>query len=242
MLPRGLAFLLSALAASAAHAQTTAPVTQPYISVTGEAMAKIAPDQATLTVTAQGEDKKLATAKEIANKKLQAVLSVAKKFGMEGNALKTSYIQVNPRYHYAQDAGQNSGKQVLDGYTASTALELTLADITQLGALIDALTLAGIEHIGGGQMGLKDEQKAREAMLTKAVENAHLRADALAHAAGAKVGKALAISDAGGSIQPPMPMPRMASAMAKSDYAASPELPAGLIEIRQQVSVTYALE
>jgi uncharacterized protein YggE len=230
-------YLLLALSlfTTPALAQEAAP-SQAYVSVTGEAVEKIAPDLAVLSVTAQGDDKTLAGAKDIANKKLKTVLDVAKKFGIEGEHLKATLVQVSPRYRYVQQ----SGKQVLEAYTASASLELTLSDITRLGALTDALVEAGIEQVSG-QFSLKDPQKAREDMLAKAVEDAHRRAEALARAAGAKLGKPLSISDSGGSIQAPVvPSPRMA--MAKADMEVSPELPAGLVEVRQQVSVSYGLE
>ncbi len=215
------------------------PMPPAMITVTGEAIAKLAPNQVTLPVTVYAEDKNLNVAKEAADRKLAILLDQAKQVGAPAEKLKTQYTQISPQYDY----DPKSGKQRFRSYMVTSSIEVTLPDPAKLGVLINGLTEQGIDRIGSAQFGLDDEKKARDELLGKAVQDARAKADAMATALGVHVGKPVAVSE-GGAMPPSPPMPRPMMAMAKmADGAESlPELPGGRVEIRQNVTVSFTIE
>jgi uncharacterized protein YggE len=77
------------------------------------------------------------------------------------------------------------------------------------------------------------------------MQNAKAKAEALAVAAGVKLGKPFSIQASGGYMPPPMPMMRGAM-MAMADggmekSSVAPSLP-GMVEIRETVNVVFVLE
>ncbi len=223
-----------------AHAQSL-PAQPSSITVSGEASAKLAPDAVTLPVTVYTENKELNAAKTENDRKLAAVLSLAKELGIPKEKLQTQMTQLSPLYDYAPD----TGKQTLHGYQASATIAMTLEDLSKLTPLMDKLAQAGIDRIGSAQFGLKDEKKARDALLVKAMQDARSKADVLAGAAGVKAGKPITIQEHGGGIglpRPPVPMMARAEMASLKMDAAAPDLPGGEMEIRQTVSVSFALE
>lgn len=235
--------LLSAAAFDAAAQMPPAPPTaMRVISVNGEAVAKRAPDQATLPVTLVSEDKNLQTAKDANDKKLKNVLRIARELGIKDEQVKTLYATIDPRYTY----DQKTSKQSFDVYVANLSLSITLDEPDKLGPLMSALIKDNIDRIGSVNFGLKDEKKARDDMLTQAVQDAKAKAEKLAAALGVKVGAPLSISENGGGVVPPNPWPvrpmMMKSAMAADGASAESAPPSGLVEIRQNVSVQFAIE
>ncbi len=208
----------------------------PSINVTGEASIKIAPDQVAIPVTIYAEEMDAAAAREAAEKKLKAALSIAKKLEIPENQLKTLYTQVMPQYDY------NNGKQILRNYMASSTIDFTLSDTQKLVPLMKELTDAGIDRIGSARFGLVDEKKIRDDLLSKAVQDARSKAYAIAGALGGKVGKVLTVSE-NGAVNAPSPMPVLrGSAMAMEKSAPPPDLPGGQIEVNQSINASFAIE
>ena len=229
--------ILALFLAAPAHAETLLDVR--HVEVTGEASQKLVPDQATLQVTVQAEDKVLTKAKDANDAKLKKVLAVAKDAGLTDKQLQLSYSNIAPQYDY----NQNSSKPIFRSYVVSHTITLTLKQPEKASVLIDALTREGIDQMGGLNFGLSDEKKARDALLEEALANAKAKAERMAAALGAKLGKPLSIAEVGGNspqpVRPMMARMAMAGGMAKE---ASPELPSGEVEINEQVQVIFALE
>lgn len=224
-----------------AHAQMPPPL-PPSITVTGEASEDFTPDQVTLYVGVQVENKQLAAAKEEADKKLRKALDVIKEFGVKKEKLKTTNSSVSPQYDYQKD----TSKPIFRAYRATTMLNITLSEPEKASILMEKLINAGIDQVGAAQFGLADPKKARDSLLEAALKDARAKAERMASAMDMTLGKPLHISETGGTpyraymVDSVMGM-ASAPAMMKADMAA-PELPSGVIEMQQQVSVEFTLQ
>ncbi len=233
---RKLALLFLLLLPLAAQAEEKAAI----ITVHGEAVTKIAPDQVTLPVTVHEENASINIAKEKHDEKLRALLNLAKEFGIKKEDMQTGYMSIEPIYDY------EFNKQKLRGYQTQTSINFKLDDLSKLGEFIDQVIGLGITNIGSAYFSLKDETQVKEETLAKAVMGASEKARRIAETAKVSLDRPLAIEEGNVEVNRPFrPLPMMgvrAVAGPMSVGSAAPELPSGLIEIRQSVTVTYQLK
>lgn len=225
-------FLLAATPALAADAM---PRT---VSVSGEAKEDVAPDRAVLSGQLVSKAKKLPEAKEANDGLVERVLAVAKQFDIPKEKVSASNVYISPEYTYNQ--GTNKQEQI--GYIVTRQLSITMDKLDIHERVLSALVENGIEQVNGVSFTIADPEERQNALRAKAVQNARARAQTLAAAAGAKLGKVITITTDGASSPPAMPM--MARSFAKADMAESsvaPSLP-GMQTLQERVSVTFALE
>lgn len=236
---RILVFLPVFMVALPVSAQVPPPPPPRMISVSGEASEQIAPDQAILSITLQHKDKSLDKAKSDNDKQADKLVAIAKEFKIAKEKIALSGLNISPEYVYPAN-----GKRQFDGYQVSRSLRITIDELSIHERLLSAIVDSGVDQVGGIQFTLARPEERGNALRVKAFEDARAKADALAKAAGAKLGKALQISTSGGMSQPPAPMMNMRM-MAASDGVAeksvAPSLP-GMLTLEQSVSVTFELE
>lgn len=231
LLMLGLIFLSPALAA----AEPTALVRS--ISVTGEAKEELAPDQAVISGQLVSRDKQLAAAKKDNDNLMARLVAVAKQFEIPKEKISASNVFISPEYTY----NDKLKKQELTGYVVSRNLSMTLDKMDIHERVLSALVENKIDQVNGVSFGLSNPEKRRDALRVIAVQNAKARAQSLADAAGAKLGKVISITTNGAS-PPPMPVPMMMAAKARmAEDSVAPSLP-GLTSLQESVSVTYELE
>ncbi len=239
--------ILTLLCAAAVYGGLCLPVyaeeKSGILTVRGEAVTRIAPDQATLSVTVHGEDAGLKQAKEKHDNKLRTVLKLAAEMDIPKEKIQTSYTSTSPTYTYDKERA----KQVLSGYQVRTSLEVVVTDLDKVSIFMQKLVNAGVDQMGNITYGLQDERKVKEDTLLKAVGYAYEKASRLAATAKVTLDKPLAIEEGGTEMsrRSPrfggVPMPG-AVLMERASLPAPPDLPEGLMEIRQNVTVTYSLK
>ncbi|MGE6741706.1 SIMPL domain-containing protein [Allorhizobium pseudoryzae] len=215
---RRLAFPVALLATGfclTAPARAEGPPPHPFISVTGEGRAAIAPDMAmlSLTVTRVGETAEAALAANSAA--MRQVIEALKADGMAERDIQTSDFSIFPRYSQPDPTRQGGSEQQpqIIGYQVSNGVTLRVRDITKLGAILDRSVTLGVNQ--GGQITFTnaDPAKAVEEARRKAVMDAMAKARVLAEAAGLALGPVMSISE---NAAQPEPMPLMRTmAMAK---------------------------
>jgi len=229
--------LLCAMLISIAPMAAQAEPMQRMITVSGEAKEEVAPDQAVLSGQLVSKNKLLAGAKQENDKLANRVAEVAKKFEIPKEKISASNVYISPEYTY----NQKTNKQELVGYIVSRNLSITMDKLDIHEQLLSALIEAGIDQINGVNFVVANPEAREDALRVKAVEKARQRANLLATAAGAKLGKVLTISTDGSSHpMPPRPM-MMKAMMAEGADASAPSLP-GMNTMQENVSVTFELE
>ena len=209
------------------------------ITVSGEAMEQVAPDRAVLSGQLVSKHKQLATAKEDNDKQVERVLAVAKQFEIPQEKVAASNVYIAPEYIY----NNSTNKQEQVGYIVSRNLSVTMDKLDIHERVLSALVENGVTQVNGVSFTIANPEGRRDVLRVRAVQNARVRAQAMAGAAGAKLGRVISIA-MDGAMPPSMPMPMMMRGMAKSemgDASVAPSLP-GLETMAERVSVTFELE
>jgi len=141
-----------------------------------------------------------------------------------GRELATQWVSVYP---YTDQNGQ------VDGYSASNSVS-AVSDVGDAPALIDAAAEAGANQISGPGLSSSNAEALYRQALGKAVDEARLRAEVLAKAAGRSLGSITAIVESGAD----QPVPLYDRAQAAE--ASTPIVP-GEQETSATVSVTFSL-
>jgi len=210
------------------------------ITVSGEAREEVAPDQAILTVSLVSRDKDLKTAKQHNDAMADHLVMIAKQYNIPKEKIAISSVNISPEYVYDNNQGVN--RQVFSDYMVSRTLRVTIDDLNKEEPVLSAIVDAKIDQINDMEFQLSDKEKYASDLRVKAFANAKVKAEALAQAAGGKLGQAITISTGNVMAVGPRPMPMAKGVMAASAIeSVAPSLP-GLLSLQENVQVTFGLE
>lgn len=221
--------LLSLSIATSAAAQ---PVEPPQIVVTGEGVVKATPDQAWVSIGAETRSKNSKDAQQRNAEAMTAVIQKIMSFGIQKEAIKTTAIDLQMEFDYA------NGKQTPRGYVARNTVEARVDELPKLGDVLDAVVNSGATNLHGVRFDVKQRDQLEAAALQMAVKNASAKAQAIAQGSNRAVDRILKIEEvpSGGG---PVPMMRQ-MATARADTVTPVE--AGELEIRAQVRLVVAIK
>lgn len=209
------------------------------ITVSGSAQEEVSPDQAVISGQLASRAKTLTEAKTTNDALVERALAVAKQFEIPTQDVAASNVYISPEYTY----NNSSKKQELVGYIVSRNLTITMKAMDNHERVLSALVENGIDQVNGVNFTIANPEARADQLRVKAVQNARARAQMLAVAAGAKLGKVMAIS-MDGAAQPPMPVMAqgmMAKSAMMAESSVAPSLP-GMTSLEERVSVTFELE
>jgi uncharacterized protein YggE len=196
---------VAALATIPAHADGTPP---PAISVTGEATISAPPDLAQIEAGVTTDAKTAREASSANNDAMGKVLLALKSTGLSDKDYQTSRLSLQAQY-----ANQNRpGPNVVTGYRATNRVSVKLRDVTKIAPLIDAVTAAGANDIGGINFTVSNASKLLDDARAQAIADARRKAEIYAKAAGVTLGSPLSISEHGAAV--PVMYRRAAAPMA----------------------------
>jgi uncharacterized protein YggE len=200
------------------------------ITATGTAHVIAVPDEASFSVGVELQADSAAAALADAGAKMEAVIAALRSKGVAEQDLRTSNVSLAPVYDYSRE-GQAPR---LVGYGANEQLTVTVRDIDDTGVLIDAAVTAGATTVSGVSFSVADPTKATDAARKAAVADAERRAEALAAAAGVRLGAPISIVETAAT--PPAPVYRE---LAAADGAVP--IMRGTTEVMVQVVVVFAI-
>lgn len=192
----GAAATLWSTAAVAQSAGASSPVMHgsgepaATIVVGAKASVSVVPDRAEIGV---GVESRARTATQAAadNARIQAAVLVAlRRQGVSAEDLQTRSMHVMPEFEYPREGG----RPTLTGYVARNDVNVTLRDLSKVGAVLDAALAAGSTQISGPHFSIANPDSARREALDAAVRKAMADAQVMARAAGVQVGRVLEIS------------------------------------------------
>ncbi len=226
--------LLSVVVVLPSMAVAQEPPSPPVVVTTGEAVVKMAPDRAFVTIAAESRAR---TPSEAQRQNAQAMGSVQqrlKEARLPADAIRTLGYDLHPEFEY------QGGRQTLRGYLARNTIEVRLDDLARLGDVVDLAVGAGATAVSDIRFDLKNREGAEREALKRAVADARARAEAAAAGAGRSLDRVVRIEEQRAVA---IPLPRQVMAL-RADAAAAPETPivAGEIEIRAQVTLTASIK
>jgi uncharacterized protein len=201
------------------------------ITVTGTGTAQAVPNEAqfSLGVTTKGSTAREALAANSA--RMERVIAALKGAGVSDKDIKTQDVSVGPGYD--GDKGSESG------YAARNSVSVRLRELDRSSAVLDAASRAGANEVYGPSLTRSNREAYEAKALKSAFGNARKRAEALADAAGVKLGRVSSIVEGFGGGPQPM---WEAARLAKTDTAVGAPIEAGTEEIQASVTVTFAIE
>jgi hypothetical protein len=207
------------------------------VTVSGQGMVKAGPDEAVLTVMVENDAPDAAQALDANSKQMTKVLDRLKAEGLDESVLQTANVAVYPNRVYNPD----TGKETLEGYRAQNSIRVTLTDLSKVGGIFAAATEAGATNVMGPEWRLNDDTAAVAQALDEAFSKARAKAEALAAAAGLKLGDLVLVQESGSSMPPVMY--EEARDMALATQAGSKAVPINPLdlEINASVTLTYRL-
>lgn len=218
----GAASLAGVFAPERASAVAAATPRNDTVSVNGTGSASGTPDTAQISA---GVETSAATAKgALAANAAEMAKVIAAVRAAGGKNVTTQYVSLSPR---TDPQGKPNGFVATNSVAATTSLD-------KAGALIDAAVDAGANTVYGPTLTNSGARALYKQALKAAVADAREHAEALAAAAGRKVGRVVAISEGGGNATP------IAYAKAGAADSATP-IVAGEQEVTAAVSVTFEL-
>ena len=226
-------------AARAALALTPVPAARadqapPSISVTGSGSTSAVPDTGRVSAGVVSEAPGAADAVRANTAAMQQVFAALEKAGIPKKDIQTRNFSLSPLY--APHPRRTDVPEII-GYRAENLVEVSVTGVDKVGAVLDRLVAAGANQIGGISFSVGEPDPLLDEARRKAVADARRKAELLATAAGAKLGRVLQIEEQGGG-RPPGPWPM---AMARAEAAPVPVAP-GQLELAVTVGVTWALE
>src|SRR5262249_48510214 len=217
--PMKLAAVLLALAALAAPAALAA--SPRAITVNGAGMVSTTPNQGDFSygVTTTGGT---ASAALSSNARLMnRVIAALKAHGISAADIQTAEVSLSP------NRNQN-GDKILN-YTASNSVSARVKPLSKAGPVVDAAVTAGANEVSGPSLTASDARVLSQRALKAGVADARARAQAIASAAGVRLGRVLTVTESSSS---PVPL----GAEKAFSAAADTPIEAGTVQIDADVT------
>jgi uncharacterized protein YggE len=208
-------------------ASSSTSSTQPAVITSGDATVARKPDLASISVGVQSRQSTAAAAQSDLANKASKLIAQAKALGIADKDINTAGYSVGPYY--------SASGETISGYQASEQLLLKWSSVDTVGKTVDALVQQGGATNVGVSFGLTDPKAAQAEARTLAIVDAHSRAQAMASAAGVKLGQVIHVSDLTLSGYPSPVYDIRAAA------PAATQLPVGELNVTVTVEVDYAI-
>ena len=152
------------------------------VTVAGEATTRVEPDTAVLTLSVVTQSPQAVTAQQENARKSEAVANAVKTTAGATVEIKTSDYSLQPQYDY-----RDNRLPKIIGYDARNSIIVTISDLKNVGAVIDAASQAGANSINGISFVLRQTSPARGQALSEATQQAMNKARSIAEALGGRV-------------------------------------------------------
>lgn len=193
------------------------------VVVTGKADARVTPDVAFITLGKETEDKTASEAQKNTSRSINKIIDTLTSYKIPKKKIKT----VSYNLYYDRDR---------ELFVSTSIIEFPVEKISQVGEILDHVVEDGANIVENVSYSLKNPERARERLLTKALGKARTKAKTLAQAAGFTRIKIKKIDET--EVLGPI---FAAEGEAEAKGEVSPTTP-GELKITASVQVTYTLE
>jgi uncharacterized protein YggE len=207
------------------------------VNVSGQGEVKAEPDRATVTLGVESRKPKMEDARAEVTKTVDAILKLTRDMKIDPKLVRATRINIQPEYNWDNNARERN----LIGYYVTRQVEVNVSDLEKLGTLIERAVDAGVNQIGDPQLDSSRRRELEREALAKAVEDAHANAEAVAKAAGARVGAPRVISASSGFVPAPVPMQFKVAAARMEGSDAGQSYQSGQLGFTANVQVEYEL-
>lgn len=212
------------------------------VSVTGQGKVTYKPDTAKVILGVQIDRKPTSEqAVNELNERISKIISTLEQNGISKEDIETQNYSVQPQYDY------KDGSQTLAGYDANQRFVVKVrdiqSDVQKTGQIISLASQAGSNQMLGVSFEVSSVSDLKQQAKIMAIEDAKQKSQALASAAGIKLGKVVGwyendLSNPGN----PVPYGVGGAAMEKSVSSLPAQIPSGTEDVTIEVSLTYEVK
>lgn len=197
------------------------------LTVSGTGLTQVEPDTAIVQLGIEVIKKTAQDAQTSNAEVMHKVITAIEKQGISKDKIQTSGFNLWPEFKY-----ETNQPAKIVGYHCRNQINVTIENMTNISKIIDAGLAAGANNLQGIQFLRRNDTEAKKLAFQKAVKDAQAKASAIAEAAGLKIKEISSIIEGEPS-----------STRLATIRAAGVETPIspGLIEIREDITVTYKL-
>lgn len=203
------------------------------IAIAAEGKVTAKSDIASISVGVMTEKKTVAEAQKENTAKMNAIIAKLKEFGISADDIKTTNYSIYPQYDWIDN------RQVERGFQVSQNVDVKVRDLARIGDVLAAVGELGANQVGGVTFTIDDPEELRQQARLKGLEAAKAKAQALADAAGVKLGKVVGFSESEGSTPGPILYAREMGLGGGS--GAAPSIESGSQDVIVNVSVIYEI-
>jgi uncharacterized protein YggE len=212
------------------------------ITVAGKGEVVVTPDIATVSFGVTAENLDVAKAQTAATTKMNGIIDLLKKEGVEAKDIKLTNYNIYPRYDYLQaQIYPYTGKQTLAAYVVSQTVEVKIRDISKAGGILSGVGTLGVTDVSGLTFTVDNQDEVKDEARDLAIVDAKDQAKVLAKGLGVRLVKITAFSESGNYPIYYEMNKSMALGMGGADAAIAPQVPMGENKITSNVSITYEI-
>ena len=238
------------------HTQSPAPG---QLSVSAYGEVNVTPDKATLsaslwektpTILADDAEQRDPQAMQDARTKLERrvaqLVTALETEGVESKRITAGSMTVAQEHSYG-DVVRHNQRERLVRTRVERPIQVELHDLDQVPFVLDALTEAGVDRLGGVNYALQNAEQAEQDALAKAIATAKAEAQVMADGLGETLDRVLSVSKSGRNSPVPYAQPQMMmmreSVAPSSGQAESSESEyrSGQIKVSANVDVRWML-
>jgi uncharacterized protein len=201
---------------------------EPGVITSGDAIVSKKPDLALISVAVESQQSTASGAQQDLANKASKLIARVKALGVPDKDINTAGYAIGPNYVQPDNT--------INGYRAYEQLSLKWHNVDNVGKALDALVQEGGATQINVSFTLADPKAAQAEARSLAIADARSRAQAMANAAGVKLGNVLRVTDltSSGYASPAYDIKGAAP-------AASSQVPVGQLDLQVSVEVDFAI-
>lgn len=142
------------------------------------------------------KDNKDEAVKEV-NEKIKVITESVKAFGVDAADIQTQSMSIYQRQDTYYDNGVQKSR--MGQWDVNNTIVVTLRDVEKASAMADLLTKGGATNVYGPNFQLDTSMKATDALISAAVADAQVKAEAMAKASGTILDRVLSVTEGSSS-------------------------------------------
>ena len=210
----------------------------PQLIVQADATVQALPDLLKMRLGVVTEAPEAGEALSENNQRMENLMLMLQQIGLQQDELATGQFHIRPEWSLPPRPTPANWQRKIVAYRVSNELLVETDRVDLAGELLGLAQESGANQIGGLQFDLGDPELHRLQAITAATQKAQRKAQALASAAGARLGEIISLSldSSGNGFSPKIMM-----AEARSTSADSVPVAAGKVEVQAGVTIVYRL-
>ncbi|HTK60484.1 MAG TPA: SIMPL domain-containing protein [Candidatus Baltobacteraceae bacterium] len=205
------------------------------IAISAEGKVTAQPDVASISVGVMTEKKTVAEAQKENTAKMNAIVAKIKSFGVSDDDIKTTNYSIYPQYDWIDN------RQIERGFQVSQEVQVKVRDLAKIGDVLSAVGELGANQVGGVTFTIDDPEDLRQQARLQGLAKAKSKAQALAEAAGVKLGKVVGFSENESGVPGPVFYSKDAAMGLGGGGAAAPSIESGSQDVVVNVTVLYEI-